>query len=90
MKIYSNPKHLKNYYRKHEIKNNNNKIYYSLHINTIQNEKIHSNINNNNNISFFKNYDKIKKVIYTANLGNYDKIKPIPKQEGWDCINIID
>ena len=34
MRIYSNPKHLKNYYRKHEIKNNNNnKIYYSHHKN---------------------------------------------------------
>ena len=43
MKIYSNPKHLKNYYRKHEIKNNNNKIYYSHHKNK-KNKKFNINI----------------------------------------------
>ena len=32
----------------------------------------------------------MKKVVYTANLGKYDEIKTIPKEEGWDYINIID
>ena len=65
-------------------------LYYLLHKKNLQNAKVQNKINNNNFTSIFKRYNKIKKVIYTVNLGNYDKIKPIPKLEGWDYINIID
>ena len=55
------------------------------------NEKLQECIYKENNYNtFLKKFKKTKKVIYTVNLGKYDTIKNIPKQEGWDYINIID
>ena len=55
------------------------------------NEKLKESIYKEENYdTYLENFKKMKKVIYTANLGKYDTIKNIPKQEGWDYINIID
>jgi len=43
--------------------------------------------NNINNISDIKN---LKKVVYTALLGNYDKAHPIAKEEGYDYFMFTD
>ena len=39
---------------------------------------------------FINKLKKMKKVIYTANLGKYDKIRPIRKEDGWNYIYFID
>ena len=55
------------------------------------NEKLQEGIYKEDNYkTFLKNFKKMKKVIYTVNLGKYDVIKNIQKQEGWDYINIVD
>ena len=66
-------------------------IYYALHINASANAKIKDNLYNKYNYMLFINkLKKMKKVIYTANLGKYDKIRPIRKEEGWNYIYFID
>ena len=57
------------------------------------------NLNKNNNDFYFEetnfnqtisNFIKLKKVVYTSIIGNYDKLKFINKQEGWDYIAFIE
>ena len=66
-------------------------LHYTLYSNDFLNKKIRKNMcNENNNNIYLKKFKKMKKVVYTANLGKYDEIKTIPKEVGWDYINIID
>ena len=59
--------------------------------NILLNEKLEESIYKEENYgNYLNNFKKMKKVIYTVNLGKYDSIKNIPKQEGWDYVNIID
>ena len=59
-------------------------IYYLWSQNykkTNQRSNYKSNINNINDIK------NLKKVVYTALLGNYDKAHPIAKEDGYDYYN---
>ena len=59
--------------------------------NALLNEKLQECIYKEDNYNTrLKNFKKMKKVIYTVNLGKYDTIKNIQKQKGWDYINIVD
>lgn len=45
---------------------------------------------NQNRINMFNDIMKIKKLVYTVNIGNYDILKTINKQDGWDYFAFVD